>query len=207
MQNKKVKRKLGIMVSGNGSNLQAIIDAINDKIILDAEVVVIISNKENAYALERGRNNRIESIFLDPSEFESAEAYDQRIGEILRGHQVELVILAGYLRIISSVLLELYPKRILNIHPGLLPESGGVNMYGIRVHRAVIAQGAKQSGCTVHIVTEEVDKGPILDEMTVEVLPEDTPETLAERILTREHILYPETIASYLDYLDRSSNK
>lgn len=197
------KYRLGILVSGNGTNLQAIIDAIQNATMPYTQVSIVISNKQNAYALQRARNAGIDAIYLNPKEFNSPEEYDKKIGDVLISHKVELVVLAGYLRIITNPLLELFPQKILNIHPGLLPDFGGANMYKMKVHEAVISAGVKYSGCTVHVVTEELDKGPIIDQAKVEVLSTDTPQSLAERIAIYEHQLYPKVIYKYLCSLNK----
>jgi phosphoribosylglycinamide formyltransferase-1 len=192
------KCKLGVLASGGGSNLQAIIDATKSGELDCAEVAVVISDKKNAYVLQRACNAGIDSYYLKFKDYNSKEDYDKKIVEILDLYKVDLVILAGYLKILTKELINVYKDKILNIHPGLLPAYGGVNMYGIKVHEAVIMAGAKQSGCTVHIVTEEVDRGPVLDEIRVDVKPEDTPESLAKRVLVCEHQLYPRAIKKYL---------
>lgn len=192
---------LGILASGNGSNLQAIIDATNNNIIPDTVVKVVISDKKNAFALKRAELANIDNIYLNYKMYNSREEYDKAICEILNHYNVDLVVLAGYLKILTSLLINQYKDRILNIHPSLLPAFGGVNMYGMKVHQAVIDSKAKHSGCTVHIVTEDIDLGPIVDQAIVEVLESDTPETLANRILKDEHRLYPVAIAKYLQDL------
>lgn len=198
MSSLKTKYKLGILVSGSGSNLQAIIDATNDNCIPDTSVAIVISNKKDAFALQRARNSSIDSLYLNPSDYDSKEDYDRKICKIMFSYNVDLVILAGYLRIVTLPLLKAFENRILNIHPSMLPAFGGINMYGMKVHKAVIAQGEKFSGCTVHIVTEDVDKGPIVDQISVKVENNDTAETLAKRVLSYEHQLYPLAIKNYL---------
>jgi len=192
---------LGVLVSGSGSNLQSIIDASSNNIIPDAQVKVVVSNRKKAYGLERARNNNIDNIYLNSKHFTSKENFDNMLVRIFNKYQIDLVILAGYLSIVSQPLLEAYSNRILNIHPSLLPDFGGVNMYGMNVHKAVVAKGVKYSGCTVHVVTSDIDQGPIVDQETVEVKDTDTPEILASRILPYEHKLYPKAINIYLNQL------
>ena len=200
--NKKIYN-LGVLASGNGSNLQAIIDAINTGNIKNAKLVVVVSNKKNARALKRSKMANIESLFINPANFASDEEYDKQILKIMISYQVDLILLAGYIKIITLPLLNHYHKRILNIHPSLLPEFGGVKMYGMKVHEAVIAKGVKRSGCTVHVVSEDVDMGPVIDQVVVKVLETDTKETLAARVLQQEHILYPEVINKYIKSLNK----
>ncbi|MEW5821609.1 MAG: phosphoribosylglycinamide formyltransferase [Cyanobacteriota bacterium] len=203
MSYKNITYRLGILASGNGSNLQAIIDAIKNSTIPDTQIVVVISNNRKAYALERAKLENIDHYYLNYKEYNSKQGYDQKICNIMTSYNVDLIILAGYLRIVSSPLLTVFNKRILNIHPSLLPDYGGVNMYGIKIHETVIANGEKYSGCTVHIVTEEVDKGPILNQIRISVDRNDTPQTLAKRILKYEHQIYPNTIREYLKKLNK----
>jgi formyltetrahydrofolate-dependent phosphoribosylglycinamide formyltransferase len=201
----KKKYRLGVLASGNGSNLQSIIDATQNELLSEAIVSIVISDKKKAYALERAGNNGIKSMYINPKDFSSRETYDIEIAKLLKEDGIDLIILAGYLRIITSPLLQAFPGRILNIHPSLLPEYGGVNMYGIKVHQTVLANNEQKSGCSVHVVTEEVDKGPIIGQTEVTVLPYDTPERLAHRILSQEHLLLPQAIKKYLPTLVRST--
>lgn len=174
--------RLGILISGRGSNMAAIQKAIEENIIEDAQIAIVISNKQDAPGLALAHSQNLKTaVCVD----------DEAILETLKAHQIEWVLLAGYNRIIRPVLLAAYPNRILNIHPSLLPAYGGKNMVGLKVHEAVLNNQETQSGCTVHLVTEEVDGGPILGQRTVPVLPDDTPERLAARVLAQEHELYP----------------
>jgi len=186
--------KLGVLASGGGSNLQSIIDRSLDG-SLSADVVVVISNNSGAGALERARTHGIDALHISKvTEGGSDDAVDRRITDEMRTRGVDLVVLAGYMKKIGPELLRAFNGKILNIHPALLPKFGGTGMYGMNVHRAVIAAGEKESGPTVHIVDERYDHGPILAQMTVPVLPDDTPETLQKRVLAKEHEIYPETI-------------
>lgn len=191
------KLRIGVLASGRGSNLQAIIDA-KEAGMLRAEIAVVLSNKQDAQALERARQHDIIDVFLDPKPFagqpDSRQAYDRQVLEILRKHDVELVALAGYMRIVTPVLLAAYPYRMMNIHPSLLPAFPGLD-----AQRQTLDWGAKVSGCTVHFVTEGVDEGPIILQATVPVQEDDTPETLSLRILAEEHRIYPRALQLYAD--------
>jgi len=178
------------MVSGGGSNLGSLIQAVNDGIINNAEICVVISSKKEAYALIRAEEAGIPAFYLDS---------DEHIIDKLKEFNIEVVLLAGYMRILTMPFLQAYKGRILNIHPSLLPEFGGKGMYGIRVHKEVIKTGRTESGCTVHVVTEEIDGGPILAQARVPVMPDDTPESLAARVLVREHVLYPRTVQTFVE--------
>jgi len=189
-----VKRlKLGVLASGGGSNLQSIIDRSLDG-SLPADVAVVISNNSDAGALERARKNDIDALHISSVTEGGEDAADARIVREMLTRDVDLVILAGYMKMIGRELLSVYKGRILNIHPALLPKFGGKGMYGMNVHKAVIAAGETESGPTVHVVDEQYDHGPILDQIHVPVLPGDTPETLQKRVLAKEHELYPAVI-------------
>ena len=180
--------RLGVLASGRGSNLQAIIDAI-EKGTLEAVLAVVLSNKSDAPALERARQHGAPAIFLDPKATPGREHYDQVLLEQLRKHDVELVALAGYMRIVTPVLIDAYSHRMMNIHPSLLPA-----FPGLAAQKQALDWGVKTAGCTVHFVTEGVDAGPIIRQAAVPVFEGDTEETLAARILVEEHRLYPEAI-------------
>jgi phosphoribosylglycinamide formyltransferase-1 len=180
--------RLGVLASGRGSNLQAIIDAI-EKGTLDAVLAVVICNKVEAPALERARKHGAPAVFLDPKAASDREDYDRNILTQLRVHDVQLLALAGYMKIVTSVLIEAYADRIMNIHPSLLPAFPGLG-----AQKQALDWGVKVSGCTVHFVTEGIDVGPIIRQAAVPVLETDTEETLAARILVEEHRIYPEAI-------------
>jgi len=184
-------RRLGILLSGRGSNFQAIADAI-DAGRLDAEVAVVISNRADAPGIEIAQQRNLDAVVL-PSRNLDREVYDRQVVEKLREKGTELVILAGYMRILSGFILQAFPLRILNIHPSLLPAFPGLDAQ----HQA-IEHGVKFSGCTVHFVDEGLDSGPIVQQAVVPVLDADTAETLAARILVEEHRIYPEAIALVL---------
>jgi phosphoribosylglycinamide formyltransferase-1 len=184
---------LAVLISGSGTNLQAIIDAIEAK-KLDAKIEVVLSNKADAYGLVRAKNHGIATAVLDHKQFSSRAAYDQAVVEILRAHGVELVVLAGFMRLLSPVFIKAYSNRIMNIHPALLP-----SFPGLHVQKRAVEHGVRFSGCTVHFVNEECDEGPIIIQAVVAVFPDDTEEVLAARILKQEHRIYPRAIQLYCE--------
>jgi phosphoribosylglycinamide formyltransferase-1 len=195
------KANLAVLASGSGSNLAALISAVDGGIIDNARIALVISNRSSAYALQRARDAGIPAISLKRSGFGDDEAFDGEIVRRLREYDVDVVLLAGYLRILTAPLLDNYTNRILNIHPSLLPDFGGVGMYGMRVHEEVIKTGVAKSGCTIHLVDKTVDGGPILSRVEVPVLSGDTPHDLAERVLKEEHNLYPATVRNFVSGL------
>lgn len=202
-----LKKRLAILASGGGSNLQSVIDATKTEILNNADVCIVISNKKEAYALTRASKALIETLFINPKDFKNPEEYDTHIVSLLKAREIDLIILAGYLKILTKPIIAEFKNRIINIHPSLLPNYGGKNMYGMKVHKEVIKDNAIKSGCSVHLVTEEIDAGPILAQTEVEIFPEDTPESLADRVLIQEHILLPLTIAKYINTYDWSALK
>jgi phosphoribosylglycinamide formyltransferase-1 len=190
--------RVGVLASGAGSNLQAIIDACRDGAV-PARVVVVISNVPSAFALERARRCGIPACAVDHTGYLSVDRFEAAVREILEAHRVGLVCLAGFLRILSPRFVGAFAGRIVNIHPALLPAFGGKGMYGERVHRAVLASGARVSGCTVHFVTEVPDGGPIVAQATVPVEEGDTPATLAARVASAEHRLYPHAVRLFAE--------
>jgi phosphoribosylglycinamide formyltransferase-1 len=184
-----VNRRLGILISGRGSNLQAIIDAIGDG-RLDAEIAVVISNIAGAAGLERARAAGIESICVSHRGWPTRDDYDRALVHELRAREVGFVCLAGFMRLVGAPMIAAFPNAILNIHPSLLPAFPGVD-----AQRQAVQHGVKVSGVTVHFVTPDLDGGPIILQRAVPVLDDDTPESLAARILEQEHIVYPEAIA------------
>ena len=182
--------KLGVLVSGSGSNLQAIIDNIEGG-RLDARIQIIVSNLPEVYALERARKHGIPSLVL-PHKGLKREEFDQKVVEVLKAHDVELVILAGFMRIITPVLLRAFPMRVMNIHPALLPAFPGTHVW-----QAEVDSGVKFAGCTVHFVDEGTDTGPIILQAVVPVYDEDTADTLNARILKQEHKVYSQAIQLY----------
>jgi len=190
--------RLGVLVSGGGSNLQSIIDHCNSG-YLPAEVVVVISSKEDAYALERAKRHDISAITICPKMFSSRQAYENEMIKVLKSYNVDLVVLAGFLKILSPYFVSTFQGRIMNIHPSLIPAFCGEGFYGEKVHRAVLDYGAKITGVTVHFVDEGADTGPIILQRAVPVLDDDTPESLADRVLHEEHKIYPEAIKLFAE--------
>jgi phosphoribosylglycinamide formyltransferase-1 len=186
-------RRLGVLISGRGSNLQALIDAIATG-RLDASIAVVISNRNDAAGLERARAAGIESIVLSHRGFGSRDEYDRALARELRARGVGVVCLAGFMRLVGTELIEAFPSRILNIHPSLLPAFPGLD-----AQKQAIDHGVKVSGVTVHLVTAELDGGPIVVQRAVQVRPGDTAESLAERILEEEHRAYPEAVQMILE--------
>ena len=186
-------RRLGVLVSGRGSNLQALIDAIDER-RLDASIAVVISNVEHAGGLDRARAAGIEAVFIDHRGRPSRDDFDRELARQLKARDVALVCLAGFMRRIGAPLIDAFPQAILNIHPSLLPAFPGVD-----AQRQALQHGVKISGVTVHLVTPELDAGPIVVQRSVAVLDDDTVEKLAARILVEEHRAYPEAVQMVLD--------
>ncbi len=185
--------KLGVLISGNGSNLQSIIDNI-EKGSLKASIKIVISNNPDAFGLTRAKKHGIPFIVLKHTNFKNKEDFDSELVRILKSNNVDLVILAGFMRILTPVLLKAFPRRIMNIHPALLP-----SFPGLHSQKQAVDYGVKISGCTVHFVDEGVDTGPIIIQSAVPVLDDDTEETLAARILKEEHRIYPQAIQLFAD--------
>lgn len=183
--------KLGVLASGRGSNFQAIIDAIEDK-RLDAAIRVLIVDNPDAYAVERAKKHAIEFLYINPNEFKTRDDFFLKIAGELKGRDVELVILAGFIRIVRKPLIDAYRNRIMNIHPALLP-----SFPGLHGQKQAVDYGARISGCTVHFVDDGMDTGPIIIQAAVPVSPDDTEDTLSERILGLEHKIFPEAIRLY----------
>jgi len=181
--------KIAVIASGSGTDLQSIIDACESGQI-PGNIAVVISNNHDAYALERGKKHGAEALFID-HRGKTREAHEHEISEAIEARNIDLIVLAGYLRIFTSYFPQKYKNMMINIHPALLPKYGGKGMHGMNVHEAVIAAGEKESGCTVHFVTEGVDEGPIIAWYKVPVLADDSAETLQARVLEKEHILLP----------------
>jgi len=182
--------RIAVFISGNGTDLQSLIDASKDG-RLAGQIVWVVSSKEEVYGLVRAANAGIETAVLRIKDFESSDLAGEFLVRNLRERRVDFVALAGYLKMMPVEVLRAYPSRVVNIHPALLPKYGGKGMYGRKVHEAVIASGDKESGPTVHLADEVYDHGKILEQVRVPVLPGDTPETLAARVLEAEHGLYP----------------
>lgn len=188
-----MSRRLGVLISGRGSNLQSIIDAIRLG-ELQATIAVVVSNRADAAGLLRAREAGLATVCLKPRDYPSRDAYDAAVADTLRAHDVDLVCLAGFMRLVGAPLLNAFPDRILNIHPSLLPAFPGLD-----APRQALEHGVRVSGASVHLVTSELDAGPIVLQAAVPVLPIDTVESLSARILIEEHRLYPKAIAVVLD--------
>lgn len=175
--------RLGVLVSGGGTNLQAIIDRIEDKTITNAEIAVVISNNQGAYALERAKTHGIQAECISPKDFADREKFHKALLKELQKNKVDLVVLAGYLVAIPPVIVEAYPNRIINIHPSLIPSFCGTGFYGLKVHEGVLDRGVKVTGATVHFVDTGTDTGPIILQKAVEVQNGDTPQILQKRVM------------------------
>jgi len=180
--------KIGVLISGSGTNLQSIIDSI-ERGYINAEISVVISNKENAFGLERAKKHNINAVYINQRHYDGK--INDAIYDVLKNNQVDIVVLAGYLKILSHKLIENYKNRIINIHPSLIPSFCGKGYYGIRVHEAAIDYGVKLSGATVHFVDEGADTGPIILQESVKVEYNDTAESLQKKVLKLEHKLLP----------------
>jgi phosphoribosylglycinamide formyltransferase 1 len=188
------KIQIGVLASGGGSNFEALAKSK----IPGGTVRLLVVNKPGVGALDRARRLGVEALVVEPKTFPDREAFYGRVADELEGRGIRLVCLAGFLLKIEPGFIRRFPGRILNIHPALLPKFGGKGLWGHYVHEAVLGAGEKESGCTVHVVDEEYDHGPILAQARVPVLPGDTPDALAARVLKEEHRLYPGTVASYI---------
>lgn len=187
--------KMAVLVSGGGTNLQAIIDAIDSGKITNAEISVVISNNANAYALERAKQHGIEALCVSPKNFETREEFNQKLLETIQSYGVDLVVLAGCLVVIPEIMVKAYPNKIINIHPALIPSFCGTGYYGLKVHEGVLKRGVKVTGATVHFVDEGTDTGPIILQKAVEVRQDDTPEILQRRVMEEaEWQIMPEAI-------------
>ena len=175
--------KTAVLVSGGGTNLQAILDAMENGTVTNARVEVVISNNPGAYALERARNHGIEAVCLSPKTFDSREAFHEAFLKKVDEYDLDLIVLAGFLVTIPEAMIQKYRNKIINIHPSLIPSFCGVGYYGLKVHEAALKRGVKLTGATVHFVDEGMDSGPIILQKAVEVLPGDTPEILQRRVM------------------------
>ena len=187
--------KVAVLVSGGGTNLQAIIDAVQAGKIRNAEISLVISNNKNAYALERAKNAGIASMCISPKDYETRELFHVALTETLKNAGVDLVVLAGYLVAIPEMLVKEFPNKIINIHPSLIPSFCGVGYYGLRVHEAALERGVKVTGATVHFVDCGMDTGPIILQKAVEIEEGDTPEVLQRRVMEQaEWVILPRAI-------------
>jgi len=187
--------KIAVLVSGGGTNLQAVIDAIDNGTITNTEIKVVISNNKNAYALERAKNHGIEALCISPKDYEDRAKFNEAFLEKLNSYEVDLVVLAGFLVVIPEMMIKQYRNRIINIHPSLIPSFCGTGFYGLKVHEGVLSRGVKVTGATVHFVDEGTDTGPIILQKAVEVKQGDTPEVLQRRVMEQaEWIIMPQAI-------------
>lgn len=187
--------KIAVCVSGGGTNLQAIIDGIENQTITNTEIKVVISNNKNAYALERAKQHGIEAVCISPKDYESRDAFNEEFLAKLDSYEVDLVVLAGFLVVIPPQMIKEYRNRIINIHPSLIPSFCGTGYYGLKVHEGALARGVKVTGATVHFVDEGTDTGPIILQKAVAVEEGDTPEILQRRVMEQaEWIIMPQAI-------------
>lgn len=190
--------RIGVLASTKGTDLQAIIDEIKSGTLPGVEIAIVLSNKKNAYALERARLQEVKAFFVDP-EGKTREEYDAELARILKEYSVDLICLIGYMRVLSPDFVRQFPRRIINVHPALMPKFSGPGFYGKNVHQAVLEAGEKETGCTIHFVDEEVDAGEIIAQERVKIEPGDTPETLKEKVQSLEKKLYPEVIRRFAE--------
>ena len=187
--------KLAVCVSGGGTNLQAIMDAIDSGTITSASIEVVISNNPNAYALERARNHGIKGVCISPKTYATREEFNEDFLRQLDSYRVDLVVLAGFLVVLPEKMIQAYHNRIINIHPSLIPSFCGKGFYGLKVHEGVLERGVKVTGATCHFVDEGTDTGPIILQKAVEVLADDTPKTLQKRVMEQaEWVIMPQAI-------------
>ena len=187
--------KIAVLVSGGGTNLQAIIDAIDAGTITNAAIDIVISNNANAYALERAKQHGIEAMCLSPKSYETREQFNDALTQTIVDRKIDLVVLAGYLVIIPPQLIAAYKNRIINIHPSLIPSFCGTGFYGLKVHEEALKRGVKVTGATCHFVDEGTDTGPIILQKAFEIEPDDTPKTLQQRVMEQaEWIIMPRAI-------------
>lgn len=190
--------KIGVMVSGGGTNLQAILDRIDDGTLQGCQVVTVVASREGVYALERANSRGIPSAVVSRKSFETVEEYDQALIGHMRGHQVDLVVLAGFLSQLGEGFVKAWKNAIINVHPALIPSFCGKGFYGIKPHQSALEYGVKVTGATVHFVELEYDSGPIILQKAVEVCQGDTPETLQRRVMEQgEWIILPEAIRMF----------
>jgi phosphoribosylglycinamide formyltransferase-1 len=187
--------KIAVLVSGGGTNLQAIIDGVNNETITNTQIAVVISNNKNAYALERAKQNHIAAECIAPKDFESRDRFNEELLNRINSYEVDLIVLAGYLVVIPEQVILAYRNRIINIHPSLIPAFCGTGYYGLKVHEGALERGVKLTGATVHFVDEGTDTGPIILQKAVEVTQKDTPEVLQKRVMEQaEWVILPEAI-------------
>lgn len=191
--NKKIR--IAVLVSGNGTNLQALINAQKNKIIKSGKIELVISNNSNAFALKRAEKSKIPFEIISKKECKKIEEFERKLKEILKSYKIELIVLAGFMSILSKNFVKDYPKKIINIHPSLIPSFCGKNFYGIKVHEEAIKRGVKITGATTHFVNEVIDGGEIIMQKAVKVLDNDTAEKLQKRVMeSAEWIILPKTV-------------
>ncbi len=201
------KIRIAVLCSGGGTNLQAILDAEEAGLLPCGEVVLVIADSSSAYALKRAQRRGVETAVFDKKEYPKV-VREEKIFACLKEHEIGLVVLAGFMTVLSEAFVGAFRGRILNIHPALLPSFGGVGMYGLKVHEAVLKAGVKVTGATVHFVTAECDGGPILAQRAVEVHEDDTPESLQKRVMREaEWVIYPETVEKVCERLTQPRHK
>lgn len=187
--------RIGVMVSGGGTNLQAIIDAVAQRKVTNTEIAAVISNNKNAYALERAKKAGIEAVCISPKDFDSREEFNEKLIEKIDSLQLDLIVLAGCLVVLPEKLIKKYPNKIINIHPSLIPSFCGTGYYGLKVHEKALERGVKVTGATCHFVDAGTDTGPIIFQQPVEVMEDDTPETLQRRVMEQaEWVILPKAI-------------
>lgn len=187
--------RIGVMVSGGGTNLQAIIDAVAQRKVTNTEIAAVISNNKNAYALERAKKAGIEAVCISPKDFDSREEFNEKLIEKIDILQLDLIVLAGCLVVLPEKLIKKYPNKIINIHPSLIPSFCGTGYYGLKVHEKALERGVKVTGATCHFVDAGTDTGPIIFQQPVEVMEDDTPETLQRRVMEQaEWVILPKAI-------------
>ena len=196
--------RTAVLVSGGGTNLQALLDAQDRGELGAANICYVVSNRKAAYALERARNHNVETGVLSKVMQPDPDKYDEQLLDMLRAHGADMIVLAGFLGILGPKVLEAYSGRIINIHPALIPSFCGKGFYGLHVHEAVLARGCKVTGATAHLVTAGVDEGPILLQKAVDVLPGDTPETLQRRVMEQaEWLLLPRAVKMLAEEIEQ----
>lgn len=201
-------RNIAVMVSGGGTNLQALIDAEKAGKIPHGKITLVVASNDSAYALERAENNGIETVVVKRKAYENQDAFDKAIVETLHAHNIDMVVLAGYLSILGETVIQAYRDRIINIHPSLIPSFCGKGFYGLKVHEAALARGVKVTGATVHLVNEIPDGGRILKQKAVSIEDGDTAEKLQRRVMEQaEWILLPEACEDIAKQLDEGENK
>ncbi len=199
---------IAVLVSGGGTNLQALIDSEKSGIIKNGKIKLVISNNQNAYALERAKNNSIDTAIVLKKELGSTEAFENKIKQLISDYSIDIIVLAGFMSILSEDFTKTYPNRIINVHPSLIPSFCGKGFYGLRVHEAALEYGVKVTGATVHFVNEIPDGGEIILQKAVEILDDDTPETLQKRVMEQaEWKILPEAVEKVCKIIKESQGE